>query len=284
MSKSIRQILVIANIQGDEGRTLLGEIEEHCAGKGIRLNQYIFEGAFPHDAVGEADLVISLGGDGTLLFCARMLGLREVPILAVNLGHFGFITEISRNEWRQAFESYADGRLDISPRIMIEVEVVRRGKTAKVLHGLNEVVIGTQGISRLIEMKLFLSSSDAGRYRADGVIVATPTGSTAYSMGAGGPILHPEMSAFVLIPICPFTLSNRPLIVPADESIEIKIEPSRRDDAVLWVDGGDPLPLIPGDKIRYRRYPAKALIIRSDKRNFYEILRSKLNWSGDLHA
>ena len=284
MSKIIRQVLVIANIKGKEGKALLAEIQEYCLGNGLRVTAYTFGGVFPDDAAEQADLVISLGGDGTLLFCARMLGHREVPILAVNLGHFGFITEISRDEWLQAFQSFAEGRLGLSARIMVEVEVIRKGSPIKTIHGLNEAVIGTQGISRLIEMKLSLANSDAGRYRADGVIVATPTGSTAYSMGAGGPILHPEMEAFILTPICPFTLSNRPLVVPAEESIEIEIEPSRRDDAVLWVDGGEPLPLIPGDRLRYRRFAEKALIVRSHKRNFYEILRSKLNWSGEPHA
>ena len=138
--------------------------------------------------------------------------------------------------------------------------------------------------SFIITIKLFLSGSYVGRYRADGVIVATPTGSTAYSMGAGGPILNPEMEAFVLNPICPFTLSNRPLVVRGDEKIELEVERIERTEAVLTVDGQHACQLDIGDRIVFGKLPCKSQIIRSDKRNFYEVLRSKLNWAGEPHA
>ena len=141
-------------------------------------------------------------------------GGSEVPILAVNMGDFGFITEVSRSELDRHLEKYLDGRLWVSERLMLSVAVHRDGREIGAFLGLNEAVIGIKGISRMIRLKIFLSDTYMGRYRADGVIIATPTGSTAYSMAAGGPILHPEMEAFILTPICPFTLSNRPTVVP----------------------------------------------------------------------
>jgi NAD+ kinase len=150
--------------------------------------------------------------------------------------------------------------------------------------GLNDAVISTLGISRMIRLKVFLSDTAVGRYRADGVIVATPTGSTAYSMAAGGPIVYPEMDAFILTPICPFTLSNRPTVVPASEILRIEVEDPQKTDVALTVDGQESLTLAPRDCVLIRRAAKKALIVRSDKRSFYEVMRTKLNWSGEPNA
>jgi NAD+ kinase len=158
--------------------------------------------------------------------------------------------------------------------------VSRQGQEIFSASGLNDAVIGTQGISRLIDLRLLLAKTQAGRYRADGLIVATPTGSTAYSMGAGGPIVHPEMEALLLNPICPFSLSNRPLVVPANEDVEILVEESRRAEMILTVDGQRTFSLQPGDRVRYGIAASRCLIIRSDRRNFYEVLRAKLHWAG----
>ena len=150
--------------------------------------------------------------------------------------------------------------------------------------GLNEAVIGIKGISRMIRLKIFMSDTYMGRYRADGVIVATPTGSTAYSMAAGGPILHPEMEAFILTPICPFTLSNRPTVVPATEILRIEVEEPQKVEAVLTIDGQESFLLQPRDCIFVRRAPHKARIVHTDRRSFYEVLRTKLNWAGEPNA
>jgi len=284
MGEIIRKISVIVNPLKDDARAMLLELESYFNSKGIELDvQATDEELQPANLQG-VDLAISLGGDGTLLYCARACLSESIPILAVNLGKFGFITEIISTEWIQAYEQFVDGKLGISKRIMIMAKVVRRRKTIVELMGLNDAVIGSVGVSRLMELNLFLAGSYVGRYRADGVIVSTPTGSTAYSMGAGGPILHPEMEAFILNPICPFTLSNRPLVVPAEEVIELELERAERTEAVLTVDGQQPFHLSTGDRIRFEKPPQKSLIIRSDRRNFYEILRSKLNWSGEPNA
>jgi NAD+ kinase len=281
---SVKKIFVIANLDKDLTAPILKEIKIYFEKREIQLVWYSFENNVPVPDLQDVDLAISIGGDGTLLYCAGIVASKNIPILAVNLGTFGFITEISSDEWKHTYESFADGRLGISKRIMIRAEVCRNKEVVGSFLGLNDAVIGTLGISRLIELKLFLSGSYVGRYRADGVIVATPTGSTAYSMGAGGPILHPEMEAFVLNPICPFTLSNRPLVVPADGIIEIEVEEGRKAEVMLTVDGSNPFPLKSGDRVAYKKNPKKSLIIRSDKRGFYEVLRSKLNWSGEPNA
>ncbi len=284
MSKCISKVLIIVNSQKDVVGNILGEIRAYFRGKRVELLIRSFRDDTPASDLEDVDLAISLGGDGTLLACARMCVLPDIPILAVNLGKFGFITEISAAEWRQAYESYLAGHLGISHRIMVAAEVMRNGRRAGLFRGLNDAVVGTVGVSRLLELRLFLSGSYVGRYRADGVIIATPTGSTAYSMGAGGPILNPEMEAFVLNPICPFTLSNRPLVVRGDERIELEVERIERTEAVLMVDGQQVFQLEIGDRIVFGKLPRKSRIIRSDKRNFYEVLRSKLNWAGEPNA
>jgi NAD+ kinase len=284
MNEIIRKIFVIVHPLKDDAQAILHEMRSYFKQRGIELTTHTSEEEFQPAGLDGVDLAISLGGDGTLLYCARACLSQGIPILAVNLGKFGFITEITSTEWKQAYEQFNEGKLGISKRIMIAASVTRQGKTVEQLVGLNDAVISTLGISRLIELNLFLARSYVGRYRADGVIVSTPTGSTAYSMGAGGPILHPEMEAFILNPICPFTLSNRPLVVPADEDIEMELERVEKTEAVLTVDGQQPFALIPGDRIKFSKLPQRSLIIRSDRRNFYEVLRSKLNWSGEPNA
>jgi len=281
MAKKIGKVFLVANRRRPESLPILQEIEDYFRGKSIALVRCFSERPSTPAGVADSDVAISVGGDGTLLLCARAVAGREIPILAVNTGTFGFITEISSGEWRQAYERFVEGSVGISRRIMLQVEVRRNAKVVQNVPGLNDAVVASFGVSRLIGLRLHLSGSYVGRYRADGVIVATPTGSTAYSMGAGGPILHPEMEAFILNPICPFTLSNRPLVVPADETVEMEVEAAQRSKVALTVDGSRPIALEAGDRVVYRMLPTKSLIIRSDKRNFYEVLRSKLNWSGE---
>ena len=231
-----------------------------------------------------SDVALSLGGDGTLLNCARIVAEQETPILPVNLGTLGFITEVAQPEWKEAFERYLAGRLAVSRRVMVVAGVTRGGREVARLPGLNDAVVSTGGAPKITRLQVALSGTAVGRYRADGVIVSTPTGSTAYSMAAGGPILHPEMQALVLNPACPFTLSNRPLVVPADEVVEITVEEPQRTEVVLTVDGQRSVPLQPGDRVVLRRYEHSALIIQSDRRNFYEVLRHKLHWAGEPGA
>ncbi len=282
----VKKILVVMN-HLKVNPTLLKEMRDFWDDKGLEYVEYhVGENS---DYMGSAELegvglAVSLGGDGTLLHCAKIVAGKKIPILAVNLGNLGFITEIPKEEWQDAFIKFENDELPISKRMMLKVCVFRDGNPAGCYWGLNDGVIGTSGISKIIRLKVYISETYIGRYRADGVIVATPTGSTAYSMAAGGPILHPEMDALILSPICPFTLSNRPLVIPSKEKLEILIEREQRTNIVLTVDGKDAFKLQPDDRVVFERSQEKTLIIQSDKRNFYEVLRAKLNWAGEPNA
>ncbi len=282
--REIRKVLLVINSLKTDVGSVARSIDDFVRSRGGETVAVDFAGPVDPAALEGVDLAVSLGGDGTLLACARMVAERGVPILAVNMGDFGFITEVSRSELFVAWEKFLSGRLGTSERLMFSAAVRRNGAEIASFTGLNDAVISTLGISRMIRLKVFLSDTAVGRYRADGVIVATPTGSTAYSMAAGGPIVYPEMDAFILTPICPFTLSNRPTVVPASEILRIEVEDPQKTDVALTIDGQESLTLAPRDCVLIRRAAKKALIVRSDKRSFYEVMRTKLNWSGEPNA
>ena len=284
MTVDIRRVLLVANYQKPAARELVDEIRAYLEGQAVAVVVFAFSGKTAPPEVDSFDLAISLGGDGTVLFASRFLSSHRVPILAVNLGDFGFITEITRDEWQVAFEKFRAGKLAAGDRLVLAVEVFRGGVKVAEFQGLNDAVVAAQGISKIVKLSLELLEDRLGPYRADGMIIATPTGSTAYSAAAGGPILHPEMEAIIINPICPFTLSHRPIVVHAQERVTIAIEPEQRTGVILTIDGQTVYTLEPGDEVRVCRSPDKVRIIRSDKRTFYEVLRTKLNWSGGPDA
>jgi NAD+ kinase len=195
MPKEIRSVLIIANT----GKTGANELAEEISGvlrkRDIRVQTFLYAGV-AHEVPQKDghDLAITLGGDGTVLVASRHF----IPILPVNLGDFGFISEVAHDEWFPAFESFVAGEITAGPRLVLEVCVIRDGSELCSFRGLNDAVVSSEGISRMVRLNVRLTDQPIGRYRADGVIVATPTGSTAYSAAAGGPILHPEMSAMIL--------------------------------------------------------------------------------------
>jgi NAD+ kinase len=281
MEQTIRSILVIANTAKSGARDLGFEIETFCHDLGLKVQLFLYDGiAHTVPVEDNYDLAITLGGDGTVLFASRVLAEHNIPILPVNLGEFGFISEVGRDEWRQALAAFLEGRIGIGNRLVLDVTLRRGGAELHSFRGLNEAVVSAGGISRMVRLTVRLSDQYLGVYRADGVMVSTPTGSTAYSAAAGGPILHPEMAAMILNPICPFTLSHRPIVLPPDEVVEIRVDPEQRTHVALTVDGQTLTPLVPGDVIVVRAGSEKARIVRSDRRTFYEVLRSKLNWAG----
>ncbi|MEX2443368.1 MAG: NAD(+)/NADH kinase [Alkalispirochaeta sp.] len=281
MKQTIRSVLIIANIGKAEAQKLAIEMEAFFNDAGIDVNSFRYEGV-AHDIPIEKhyDLAITLGGDGTVLFASRVLAAHRVPILPVNLGDFGFISEIGHTEWREAFHSYVAGEIVAGNRFVLEVCVYREGVELCRFRGLNDAVVSSEGISRMVRLSVSLGKQHLGTYKADGVMVATPTGSTAYSAAAGGPILHPEMDAMILNPICPFTLSHRPIVLPPDEEVRISVDQTQRTSVALTVDGQSLTPLSEGDYVLVRASGERAKIIRSDQRTFYEVLRTKLNWSG----
>ncbi len=284
--RHVRHVLIIANWSKERSHSLSETIVEYLASKGIestisRTNR----GNEPLIVEANTDLVICLGGDGTVLYCARYLQDLGIPILAINVGTFGYITEISVDEWQEAIDYFLEGKNTISRRLMIRVGVFRNAKKVFTAHGLNEMVVSSSGISKVVSLSLRIGSTDAGFFRSDGMIIATPTGSTGYSLAAGGPILDVDLSSLIITPICPFTLSNRPLVVGADSTITMTISKGQRTGLMLSVDGQQNFSLQEGDEIVVEKSQSKALIVASKKRNYIEVLREKLNWSGGgFHA
>lgn len=280
----IRRVLLIINATKPAAVELAEDMRRYLGEQGIETSTVSLEGKPLEPDVDNCDLAISVGGDGTVLFSSRVLSSRSVPILPVNCGNFGFITEVTGDEWAGAFERYRSGSIEAGERLLLKVTVERNGESIAEFIGLNDAVISAAGISKIVKLSVRLSDSILGRYRADGIIVATPTGSTAYSVAAGGPVVHPEMEALILNPICPFTLSHRPLVLPPDETLVIEVEEKQRTSVIMTVDGQAEFPLHPGDCVKVRRHEVSAWIVRSNKRTFYEVLRTKLNWSGGESA
>jgi NAD+ kinase len=278
-------VLVIANLEKASATPTAEALDAYLGERGIQSDIYFYSGDpdGPPQVEG-VDLVVSLGGDGTVLYAARVAAPWSIPVLPINLGRLGFIAEFGASEWRSAINAWAQGCLPVSKRLMLAIEVLRGDDKMASFWALNDATVSSQGIAKLLGFCVRMGGSRPVRYRADGVIVATPTGSTAYNLAAGGPVLHPEMEAMVVNPVCPFTLSNRPLVVPATEAVEIAIEENKRTGAILTVDGQEIFTLRQGDRIRISGAPKKALIHVAEGFAFYELLRSKLAWSGGAGA
>ncbi|MBZ5645525.1 MAG: NAD(+)/NADH kinase [Acidobacteriia bacterium] len=223
------------------------------------------------------DLLIVLGGDGTLLSAARQAAPRKVPILAVNLGGLGFLTTVSLDELYWILEEIFSGKHRISERVMLEAEILRDGAVIRRQIALNDAVLNKAALARIMDLELRVNGEYVTTYKADGLILSTPTGSTAYSLAAGGPIVYPIVEAFVITPICPHTLTNRPLVVP--DSVKIEIDFRAEDDAVfLTLDGQVGIELAKGDHIRVAKAAEKLLLVRPSRKSYFEILRNKLKW------
>jgi NAD+ kinase len=285
MSEKKRALLVI-NQGKSEAQSLSKNISAFLEKKGWETLSFAFDGKPNFSLQGvDFNLGMSLGGDGTVLFAVRAMAPLGVPVMPVNLGTLGFIAAVSPDKWEEHFNLWEQGKASISKRLMLDVAVERNGKIAFRMSGLNDAVVSAQGIAKLIRLDVETETAsgekiDLGRFRSDGLIVATPTGSTGYSVAAGGPIIDPEMDVVIVNPICPFTLSNRPIVVPSDESITTLVELDQRVDTLLTVDGQITEELEPGDKIITRAAPYKASLIASDREVFYRAIRSKLGWSG----
>ena len=224
-----------------------------------------------------SDLYIVIGGDGTLLMAARAIAERPRPILGINLGGLGFLTETGPDEMEEVLGEVLAGRYSLDRRIGLEVSVLRGGKTVMRQVTLNDAVINKSALARIIEIGLSIDHVPVTDYKSDGLIIATPTGSTAYSLSAGGPIVHPNLKAFLITPICPHTLSMRPLVVPDDSIAEITLR-TGDSEVYLTLDGQVGHPLRMKDRVRVRRSRRPILMVRSPRKSYFEILRRKLHW------
>ena len=228
------------------------------------------------DLPGQVDLLIVLGGDGTLLSMARAVGDLGVPILGVNLGGLGFLTATTLEEMLPALERLLAGGMEIEERMMLSARLRRGGQAVGEYIALNDVVITKSAMSRIIDLSVSVGGRHAISYRADGLIISTPTGSTAYNLSAGGPILFPTMDAVVLTPIAPHTLSNRPIAVPGAQRIDVAL--LAQQDVMLTMDGQVGVPLRERDVVEVQKAAARIRLVRFPQKDFFSVLRTKLKW------
>ena len=258
------------------GITLVGlpEIEreqiEHQTGCEIEI-------ATDAEIARQADLILVLGGDGTMISTARMIGDREVPVIGVNYGGLGYLAEFRTEEMFTALDSILADDYKLEKRVMLAVELRRGDEVVTKNRVLNDVVMNKSALARIIEIETYLNDQFVNLFRADGLIVATPTGSTAYNLSAGGPIIFPSMNAVVITPICPFTLSNRPIVVPDDSVIEVRLM-TDKEDVALTLDGQVGFPLQAADRIVIRKSGTSFNLVQPKSRNYFDLLRDKLRW------
>lgn len=227
--------------------------------------------------------LIVLGGDGTLLGAARKMGIYGIPILGVNLGGLGFLTEISYDELYDTVELMIQDKLSIQERTMLETKVKRNKREILRFSVLNDVVVNKRTLARIIDLEVFINNEFLTIFRADGLIISTPTGSTAYNLSAGGPIVYPTVDAFIITPICPFTLSNRPIIIPDNSVIEVRLAKKSDKLVVLTLDGQAGFSLQYGDRVLIKKSPHVIRLVKPFKYSYFHILRTKLKWGGTTY-
>ncbi len=237
-----------------------------------------FGGAI-YSASGEYDMVVVLGGDGTLLATARNLA-GQVPILGVNLGRMGFLTELKRGELYRVLGKILNGEYGLEERSLLAVELEHAGGGSEAFRALNDAVVAKTAVAKIIELAVRIDGQPAASFRGDGLILSTPTGSTAYNLSAGGPIVDPSLPVVVLTPICPHSLSMRPLVVPDTRRLEVELASRREEDVYLAIDGQEKTSLSFGDVVRVTHCPEKVRLVKASGRTFHHNLREKLRWGG----
>jgi NAD+ kinase len=287
LGRSIRRVVIVAKLGPPEGRRLALQMGEWLEKRGIAVTYEtntasaigrqngISRNALPHDM----DLAIVAGGDGTLLSVARAAAPLGIPILGVNLGSLGFLTELQPEESFHGLQAVLDGNLVVDERQMLRVRPFREGKEQPEFALLNDAVIAKSALARMISIELLVDGQHVTTYTSDGLIVSTPTGSTAYNLSAGGPILDPHMKAFVISPICPHSMTYRPLVVPGSVTLEIVLR-SDGEAVYLTLDGQIGFPMEVDDSMKIDSHPNPVRLVRIADRTFFEVLRRKLNWGG----
>lgn len=283
---NLRKLGVFVGPQKPEALAVVCDLREWCDREGIELRGL---GEIAHQSgcaplaeqngelAEDVDLVVVLGGDGTMLGAARLVGSRQIPVLGVNFGWLGYLTEFTLDELFTALDGVREGKFTIDRRMLLEVSLKRDGQSIAAHRALNDAVISKGSPARMIELECYIDGMFVNGFRADGMIIGTPTGSTAYSLSAGGPIVHPSMSAILLTPICPHMLSNRPVVVPGESTIELVFK-QNVDDLRLTIDGQVGLAIEPDDHITLLRSLITFNLVRPANRNYFEVLRTKLKW------
>jgi NAD+ kinase len=275
----IKSVGIVVKPAHEEALKTAHELSDWIGSRGIALAGET-RAATDHDAdafIGRCELIVVLGGDGTMISTARMIGDADVLVLGVNYGSLGYLTDFRIEEMFPSLEAILAGNYEVDRRVMLKAEHIREGRTLATGRVLNDVVINKAALARIIEIEVKLNSLFVNSFRADGLIVATPTGSTAYSLSAGGPIVFPSMNAVVLTPICPFTLTNRPLVIPDTAEIELKLE-DENEGVVLTLDGQTGYPMKAQDRVIIRKSSTTFNLVQPPNRNYFDVLRNKLKW------
>jgi len=281
----IKKVALLANPEREGIDAVIRSFESFLASKGIAGFRVDLTSSLSDldIKVPECDVAVSFGGDGTVLTCAAILKGRGIPLLAVNMGSFGYIAETPVDDAQKVFSDFLQGKGDVLSRMMLDVSVIRQGKTVFSSSSLNDVTVSAVSHARMARVDLYVNDILGATLRCDGIIIATPTGSTAYSLAAGGPILDASLDAVIINPICPFTMSVRPLVVTNDSEITIKL-PRQNTELSLTCDGHEVFEVGEGDAILVRQGKSRALFVQNRDRRFIEVLRDKLSWAGGFNA
>lgn len=278
----MKTIAIVARPKKDEATQLARQIMERYPDREFLLQSHVAEplgrpAVTDEELSRRAELVIVLGGDGTLIYGARLLKGRPVPVLGVNLGSLGFMTEIPVSDAFTVIDGVLEGRGRIESRMKLSCRLFRDDALVLEDEVLNDVVINKSALARIADHETWLDGAFVATYRADGVIFSTPTGSTAYSLSAGGPIVHPSIDCVIVTPICPHALTQRPIVVPGDQLIRVKLT-SDVSDVFLTIDGQSGQPLKKGDRIEVQRSLNRVMLVRNPQLDYFAILRQKLRW------
>lgn len=256
------------------GATVLLDADTAALFPAIRL-----ETAAREEIGRRCDLAVIVGGDGTLLNAARSLADHDVPLAGVNLGHLGFLTDISPDRMTEGMDQILRGDYRVEERFLLACSVMRAETGIGRGNAFNEVAVHKRNVARMIELETYINGRYLNKQRSDGLIVSTPTGSTAYALSAGGPILDPTLDAIVVVPVCPHTMSHRPIVVDGASEIEVIVGDGNHDHAQVTCDGQVTFPLAAGDRVRIRKQAKPARLVRLPGYDHYELLRAKLNWA-----
>ena len=277
-------MLIMNSIKSDAARDVCSKIKDYIGIKGGSC-QVISGYVKRDDIAGDTDCAIVLGGDGTLLHASRDLMGMDIPLIGVNFGHLGFLADVEAEAVEDMVDRLMSDDFLIEKRLMLEGTISRNGENIPVASALNDVVIGRSGVMGVLDFKVFVNGIRLNSYKADGIIVATPTGSTAYSMSAGGPLVKPSAQLIVMTPVCPHTLNTRSIVLEGNDIIEIEICQTKpvecKDSAYVYFDGDLATPLSNGDRIIIKKSANSTDIIKLDSRSFLEVLRRKLNNNED---
>jgi NAD+ kinase len=281
-----KRAILLVNPQKSRARKLGDEILKELLSMNVEADIYSIKEKPVVSKEKKYSVAIVLGGDGTVLSAARAVSPPGIPIFPINLGTFGFIAEVHPLKWREVFDRWLEGKASVSRRLMLEVSVERDGRKVFQDCCLNDVIISSSVIAKIVNLRLFTSEGGMktglklGSYRSDGLIVATPTGSTAYSAAAGGPVVDPELEALILSPICPFMLTNRPLVLPAAGTVIVELADEQQSGLILTLDGQVKEKLKKGDRLFIEKAPYSCFLIASSRGGFYDALRKNLSWAG----